>query len=98
MKKFLKAFSVIMVIAMLATTLFACGDTKTDDPAVKGVKVSKLSLLRKNMHSVLTKLSPNFLHRLMHLLQKSKVTVHSTKSATSISVTVNLPQLNPRQQ
>ncbi len=72
MKKFLKAFSVIMVIAMLATTLFACGDTKTDDPAVKGVEVIEVELTQEEYAFGVDKTQPELLAQVNAFIAKIK--------------------------
>ena len=72
MKKFLKAFSLIMVIAMLATTLFACGDTKTDDPAAKAVKVIDIELTQEEYAFGVDKTQPELLAQVNTFIAKIK--------------------------
>ena len=72
MKKFLKAFSVIMVIAMIATTFFACGGTKTDAPAVKGVKVIDIELTQEEYAFGVDKTQPELLTQVNAFIAKIK--------------------------
>ena len=72
MKKFLKAFSVIMVIAMIATTFFACGGSKTDEPAVKGVKVIDVELTQEEYAFGVDKTQPELLTQVNAFIAKIK--------------------------
>ncbi len=72
MKKFLKAFSLIMVVALIATALFACGDTKTDDPSASAVKVIDVELTQEEYAFGVDKTQPELLTQVNAFIAKIK--------------------------
>ena len=73
MKKFLKAFSLIMVVALIATTLFACGD-KADDNGTKtaAVKVIDIDLTQEEYAFGVDKTQPELLAQVNAFIAKIK--------------------------
>ena len=77
MKKFIKAISVMMVVALLATALFACGDNATKDPAAKAVKVIDIDLTQEECAFGVDKTQPELLTQVNAFIAKIKgVTAH----------------------
>ena len=73
MKKFLKAFSLIMVVALIATTLFACGGN-TDDNGTKAaaVKVIDIDLTQEEYAFGVDKTQPELLTQVNAFIAKIK--------------------------
>ena len=73
MKKFLKAFSLIMVVALIATTFFACGGN-TDDNGTKAaaVKVIDIDLTQEEYAFGVDKTQPELLTQVNAFIAKIK--------------------------
>lgn len=73
MKRFLKVFSIVMVIALVATTLFACGN-KTDENGTKAaaVKVIDIELTQEEYAFGVDKTQPELLTQVNAFIAKIK--------------------------
>ena len=73
MKKFLKAFSLIMVVALIATTLFACGNNTGDNGTkTAAVKVIDIDLTQEEYAFGVDKTQPELLTQVNAFIAKIK--------------------------
>ena len=73
MKKFLKAFSLIMVVALIATTLFACGGNTGDNGTkTAAVKVIDIDLTQEEYAFGVDKTQPELLAQVNTFIAKIK--------------------------